>query len=114
VAVLAWQGDLDVSSRELLRAALNEVPVHGADAVDAVVIDLSDVSFLDCSAAGILVAWAHRAGLDGVRVILAHPVSIVRRLLQALELDRALVVADTLEQAHAMAHLTDGRQLPEG
>lgn len=55
--VLAVSGELDLSTADALRAALDE----GSKASSRIAVDLTEVSFLDSSSLGVLVAAMKRA-----------------------------------------------------
>jgi anti-anti-sigma factor len=76
-------GELDLSNRDAWAAIVTEV-VQGAS--DEVVIDLSEVSFIDAGGLGVLVAAAERN--PGRRVVLASPGPMVREVLGLVGWDR--------------------------
>lgn len=86
---LAPQGEIDLASRGVLNdaimAALSADP-HPA----ALVVDLTDVGFCDCSGVRVLLRGRAAAGDAGIafRVVNAH--GVVLRVLRMLGLDREL------------------------
>ena len=81
--------------------------------VDAVVVDLAEVTFMDCAALRPLVALSERCTQQRARFLLSGPTAIVSRLLNALRLDLVFVVAKTLREAITLAETwTDLGQLP--
>ena len=91
--VVRLAGDLDLYNAEQVRAAI-------AGALDTsptrLVVDLSEVEFLDSTALGVLID-AHRRAEGGLHV--ASPQDPIRRALQVSGIDRHLKVHDTVENA---------------
>jgi anti-anti-sigma regulatory factor len=138
VMVVRCRGDLDLSSTSELQACLAQVPAPAPPAhdsrhlrahrpasgstrapgaaagdVDAIVVDLAEVTFMDCSALRTLVALSERCAQQGARFLLSGPTAIVLRLLNALQLDRVFVVTRTLTEAIALAETwTELGELP--
>jgi anti-anti-sigma factor len=93
-------GELDLSVRDELRGRLVLLPrleVH------SVVLDLSDVTFLDCAALSAVIALARECAHRDVRLLLAELPEIGRRLMDVLQLTDHFVMAPTPEQAVALA-----------
>jgi hypothetical protein len=77
------------------------------------VVDLTDVSFMDCSALRILLALSERCAESGARFLLSGPTAIVSRLLNALQLDQVFVITGTAAEAVALAETwTELGELP--
>jgi anti-anti-sigma factor len=91
VTVIHCSGDLDLATRDRLRAGLTQVRL--AD-VEGVVVDLSRVTFMDCTALNVILMLARDCARAGAGFVLAGPPSIVRRLIETLELDEVLALAD--------------------
>lgn len=91
--VVRLAGDLDLYNAEQVRAALNGA-LDGSPA--RLVVDVTEVEFLDSTALGVLID-AHRRANGGLRV--AHPQDPIRRALQISGLDRHLKVHDTVDDA---------------
>lgn len=95
-AVLTVVGDLDVASAPSLRAAI----VDRLPEVDGrMVLDLSGVHFIDSMGLGALVGGLKRARALGGDLRLSAPAEPVTRILELTRLDRALVVADGIDDA---------------
>lgn len=92
--VVQLAGELDLYNAEELRAGLAEAMVPDPGCV---VIDMTEVEFIDSTALGVLIEAHSRLGHDGFR--LAAPQLGTRRALQVSGLDRHLPVHDTVEQA---------------
>ena len=71
-------GEIDASTAPALDEALQTLPV----ATGSVVIDVSDVVFIDSSGLRVLISLANRAEQVGRSVILQRPSPTVRRLLE--------------------------------
>ncbi len=87
-------GELDLHNAEEVRDALK-------GAVDAgpgkIVVDMSEVDFLDSTALGVLIEARSRLGRDAL--VLAAPQLETRRTLEVSGLDRHLTVADSVDTA---------------
>ena len=94
--VVRLAGELDLYNADDVRAALAEAT---ADGTKRVVVDLSEVEFIDSTALGVLIEARARLGRTGLR--LAAPQLETRRALQVSGLDRHLPVHDTVEEALA-------------
>lgn len=96
--VLELSGEVDAASVLELRYEL-------AAAVDApgarVVVDLTDVTFMDCAGVGELVRALRRTGWARGSIRLANPTSSVRRVLDLTHVGSVLPVHDTVEDALA-------------
>ncbi|HYZ76183.1 MAG TPA: STAS domain-containing protein [Gaiellaceae bacterium] len=93
--VVVLTGELDLYNtpavREALRRAVGQAPRR-------LVVNLSDVTFVDSTALGAFVE-ARSALADGHAFVLAAPGLEVRRALEVSGLDRHFAVHDTVESA---------------
>ena len=97
--VVRLAGELDLYNAPQVRAALGEVV---ASAPERVVVDLSEVEFIDSTALGVLIE--SRAKLENRQAfLLAGPALETRRALEVSGLDRHLRVHDSVEDALAAA-----------
>jgi anti-anti-sigma factor len=87
--VASLSGDLDIASVPALSGCLEQVRARQPRVV---VYDLSQVTFLDCAAARVIISAAH--GPDGAQPVLRHPRPIVRRMLSLAGFDRQCVIED--------------------
>jgi anti-sigma B factor antagonist len=88
-------GELDLYNAPLVRKALL---ASVADNPERLVVDLSEVSFMDSTALGVLVEA--RASLQNRRaLLLAGPGAEARRVLEVSGLDRHFRVHESVEQA---------------
>ena len=86
---LAIRGEIDLGSAPVLRASLDDVI---AATHPVVVIDLSDVTFMDSTGLGML-AVAHQTLVDaGRRLIVRGAHGVVRRVINVSGLDRAVQI----------------------
>ena len=94
--ILRLGGELDLYNAEEVRSAL-------IDAIDAgiarIVVDMSEVEFVDSTALGVLIEARSKIGRDGL--ILAAPQAATRRTLAVSGLDRHLPVHDSVDSALA-------------
>jgi anti-anti-sigma factor len=95
VPVVRLQGELDCASAQDLEAALSgQLQAHRA-----VVLDLTELSFLDCAGLGVVLAIDHRARRAGRRILLANPAPAVARLLTLTHCDVILETRSSLAEA---------------
>ena len=95
--VVALTGELDLYNAPALREALLDA---AGRAPRRLVVDLSDVTFVDSTALGALVQ-ARSALADGSDFALAAPGLEARRALEVSGLDRHFAVHETVESALA-------------
>ena len=96
VSVVTVAGDVDLHSAPLLRARLAAL----ADAyVEHVVIDLSDATFLDSMALGVMLAAQKRLVATNGRLDLVVPTPEIRRIFEITMLDQVFGLHDTRAEA---------------
>jgi anti-anti-sigma factor len=96
VSVVTVAGDVDLHSAPILRARLAAL----ADAyVDHVVLDLSDATFLDSMALGVMLAAQKRLVAASGRLDLVVPKPEIRRIFEITMLDQVFDLHDTRAQA---------------
>lgn len=100
VPILRCHGDIDFGSGDRLRASINEAAEsHG----HRVIVDLSDVSYIESSPIGVLLGCAISLRRhSGILVTVASP-GHVARLVRLMGLDSALVLCPTLDVAYDCA-----------
>jgi anti-sigma B factor antagonist len=64
-----------------------------------VIVEMSEVSFVDSMGLGVLVGARNRAQEGGGSILLVSPPEAVRRLLTGTQLQRSFPVFDTLDEA---------------
>lgn len=96
VTIITLHGDVDVARGLGLRDLLGEV-LGGPPG--PVVVDLTDVRFLDSSGVGLLVTSHRRAEQDGRGFAVAGAGDAVRRTFQLTRTDRILTLHDSLDDA---------------
>ena len=84
-------GEVDVSNAPRLREALDE---RLADHVAELVVDLSEVSYIDSTGIGVLVGTAHRAEEQNTRFEVARPQRNVARVLGLLGVSEELHLSE--------------------
>ena len=87
-AVVKLSGEMDVANAGAVSACLNGLIDAGAD----VVIDLSDLQFIDSTGLGVLVSVGGRARQGGQRVRLRAPGKNVASTLSMTGLDRVFTI----------------------
>ena len=104
--VVRVEGDVDLATAPALRSLLART---GRET--AVLVDLSAVTFMDCSGlSALLQARAHHAG----RLALRAPPPSLRRILAALDLEGAFTIIDGDEMAVVEIVHVAGRSAPVG
>jgi anti-sigma B factor antagonist len=94
--VLRLAGELDLYNAEEVRSALADAL---ATEPTRIVIDLSEVNFIDSTALGALIEARSKLGRNDL--LLAAPQLETRRTLQVSGLDRTLPVRDSVDEALA-------------
>jgi stage II sporulation protein AA (anti-sigma F factor antagonist) len=89
-AVVKLRGEMDVANAGAVSACLNGLLDAGAD----VVIDLSDLQFIDSTGLGVLVKAGGRAREDGLRIRLRAPGKNVASTLSVTGLDRVFTIEE--------------------
>jgi anti-anti-sigma factor len=94
--VVRLGGELDLYNADDVRRALAGAIDGGAGRI---VVDMSEVDFVDSTALGVLIEARSKLGYDGV--LLAAPQLETRRTLEVSGLDRHLPVHDSVDGALA-------------
>lgn len=81
-ALVSVVGEVDVSCADELRAAIDAQLSQGLDG--ELVVDLSQVPYIDSTGIGVLVGAAHRAQEAGGTLVVARPQRNVARVLGLL------------------------------
>src|SRR5262249_41197477 len=95
--VVAAGGELDLHTAPRLRAQIHEVLAEPG--VPQLVIDLSDATFIDSSALGVLVGALKRVREADGQLDIVLPTSPLRRIFEITMLDRVLVLHETRAEA---------------
>jgi anti-sigma B factor antagonist len=87
-------GDIDISTVSRLRERLLEL----ADSGDPLIVDLNEVSFIDSTGLGVLVATARRADAHGgsLHAVCSRPPT--KKLLWLTGVDRRIPLTDTVDE----------------
>ena len=94
ITVVVLRGEIDVHTAPLLGDAVTRGIDGGARAL---VVDLSEVSFIDATGLGVIVVAARRLGPGAVALVLPHRGLV--RIFRICGLDRLLDIYETREQA---------------
>jgi anti-sigma B factor antagonist len=89
------QGEIDLSNAAVLQARLEAAVDEGRH----VVVDLTDVTFLDLRGVEVLEAVHRRTKAHGRRMVLVASSPIVHRVLDIAEVFKAIPTADSTAQA---------------
>jgi anti-anti-sigma factor len=90
-ATVALRGELDLSGVDRARDAIAEAEATGATLL---VLDLSQLDFIDSTGLEVMLRAARRAHDSGRRLIVARPSRYVRRLLEMTAIDQSLDVVE--------------------
>jgi anti-sigma B factor antagonist len=96
IGVVTASGEIDVATAEPLRQALISVEQEGATQV---VVDLTEVEFLDSTGLGVLVGSLRRLRDVGgdMYVAMTHPHLL--KVMRVTNLDRVFRIVDTADRA---------------
>jgi len=97
-AVVTASGELDVATAPELRAYLHNIVDDGASTL---IVDLSDVGFLDSTTLGVLISVHKRLAEAGGVVELVIPHARLLRIFQITGLDRVFTIHSSLTGAAA-------------
>ncbi|GAA3304045.1 MULTISPECIES: STAS domain-containing protein [Dactylosporangium] len=95
-AVVTASGELDVATAPELRAYLHKIVDEGASTL---IVDLSDVGFLDSTTLGVLISVHKRLAEAGGVVELVIPHARLLRIFQITGLDRVFTIHSSLTAA---------------
>jgi anti-sigma B factor antagonist len=96
LALVSVSGELDLYTAEHVRNGIDEADAVGADTV---VLDLSESSFIDSTALGVLVQETKRLEGRGHSLVLVTNDPRIRRVLEVTGLDRVFLTYATLPDA---------------
>ena len=97
IAIVQLAGELDLYNASAVREALQQA---GADGTERVVVDLSEVEFMDSTALGVLIEARSRFA-NRRAFLLAGPGLETRRALEISGLDRHFALHDSVDSAVA-------------
>lgn len=95
VAVVAFEGDVDLEQSPTARKVLLECVEQGRD----VVVDMARVSYIDSSGIASLVEALQTARRKGTRFALAAVSTSARRVLELARLDKVFTIHPTVDAA---------------
>jgi anti-sigma B factor antagonist len=98
LALVSVSGELDLYASDAVKRGIAEADAVGADTV---VVDLSEISFIDSTALGLLVQETKRLEGRGHSLVLVTNDPRTRRVLEVTGLDRVLLTYATLHDALA-------------
>lgn len=102
--ILAVRGELDLSTERQFRHQLEEL----VNRKPSVVVDLSEVTYLDLSTIRGLEHYASLARRRGGHLVIANPSRLVRKVFDILELDRHMLIAGSRQDALSLLRQPDG------
>jgi anti-sigma B factor antagonist len=97
--VLPLTGDIDLVTAPVLRAELKE----RLDRTSSLVLDLSELHFIDSTGLGVLVGALRRVRTEGGDIRLAGAPSSIRRVFAVTGLDQVFTLFPTVDEAMAQA-----------
>src|SRR4051812_20489996 len=98
VRVVAITGDLDMASA----AAFEQRLLESVAGSEPVILDLTDVAYMDSTAIGALISVRKRANMTRGRFALVCKPGDIRRMVEYTGLDAAFHVAETRKEALAV------------
>jgi anti-anti-sigma factor len=90
-ATVALRGELDLSGVDRARQAIEQAEANESPLL---VLDLSELDFIDSTGLEVMLRAARRAEDNGRRLIVAKPSRYVRRLLELTAIDQSLDVVE--------------------
>jgi anti-sigma B factor antagonist len=99
LALVSVSGELDLYASDAVKRGIDEADAVGADTV---VVDLSEISFIDSTALSVLVQETKRLEGRGRSLVLVTNDPRTRRVLEVTGLDRLLLTYATLHDALAV------------
>jgi anti-sigma B factor antagonist len=100
IPVIAVHGQADLNTAPALRDALTEAVDDGASAL---IVDLSDATFVDSMTLGVLLGAVKRLRPSGGRLAIVCTSPHIRRIFEITLLDRVFELHETLDGARAAA-----------
>ncbi|MCW2916302.1 MAG: anti-anti-sigma factor [Actinomycetia bacterium] len=97
--IVTVRGELNVLTEQQFDAYLTDVCATGSQ----VVVDLTELTFLDTSGLGVLLRFWRDLGKDGGSLVLAGTRYSTARILWTTGLDKRLPLADDVDQAVTLA-----------
>jgi anti-sigma B factor antagonist len=98
--VVALSGEVDLYTAPELNAELLPLIAAGPSRI---VVDMTEATFVDSTAFGVLLGAAKRLRLFGGELVIVCSNSNIRRILSITLLDRAFTIYDTLAEALAVS-----------
>jgi anti-sigma B factor antagonist len=93
---VAPQGDLDLTSARALASQMHDL---AGETVPQVILDLSEVTFIDSVGLGVVLKAAHRFSRQDKRLVIVCPPGPVLRLLEGSGVNDRLTVVDSADVA---------------
>jgi anti-sigma B factor antagonist len=90
-ATVALRGELDLSGVDRARQAIEQAEANESPLL---VLDLSELEFIDSMGLEVMLRAARRAHDSGRRLIVARPSRYVRRLLEMTAIDQSLDIVE--------------------
>jgi anti-sigma B factor antagonist len=109
IEVVALRGELDFDQAPALTRTLADLRADGARAI---VVDLSELTFIDSSGISVLVATARASAADECMLVLAAPTAHVQRVFDIVSLSELVAVEPALEAA--LQRIGRGREQTAG
>lgn len=97
-ALVTASGEIDAATADSVADAVSAAL---SDGFKTVVLDFSDVTFIDSTGLGVLVKSHRAAEATDAMFAVVHPTPQTRKLIRVLGLDQLLHVYDSLDQALA-------------
>jgi anti-sigma B factor antagonist len=96
VTIVTVTGEIDVFTTPRLRETLLDLLENGSLHL---IMDFSDVAFLDSTGLGVLVGMFHRLRSRQGSMVIAGPSERVRRVFHITQLTKIFTIYDTLDEA---------------
>lgn len=96
IRILALGGEIDLHFVPVFRALLEE---KREKAAEALVLDLSEVGFIDSSGIAVIIAHLRKAAQRGVKFVIGGMSQTVKDIFEVINLQKAMTLFETREAA---------------
>ena len=96
LALVSVSGELDLYASDAVKRGIHEADAVGADTV---VVDLSEISFIDSTALGVLVGGVKRLRPNGGRLSIVSSDRNITKIFEITGLDRVFTIYPSRDEA---------------
>ena len=104
--VLTCHGGLSWEDRELLAGEVQRY-LEPRSSITGLVLDMAKVEFVNSAGLGAIFSLRKHAQSGGSKLVLARPSPAIRRLLETVNVQALMPIADDLDEARRLAEKSD-------